>query len=141
LIGNIGMAISPANPNRIWALIENEPGGGVYRSDNAGATWTLLNQSRDLRQRAWYFGRVFADPVDTNTVYSLNVGTWVSHDGGKTFVATSFRGGSDHHDIWIAPNDPKRFSLTFDQGAATSDDGGKTMVRLSTTTGQFYHVQ
>ncbi|MEO6878397.1 MAG: glycosyl hydrolase, partial [Gemmatimonadaceae bacterium] len=71
LIGNVGMAISPANPNRVWALIENEPGGGVYRSDNAGASWTLLNQSRDLRQRAWYFGRLFADPKDTNTVYGL----------------------------------------------------------------------
>jgi photosystem II stability/assembly factor-like uncharacterized protein len=140
LIGNVGMAISPANPNRVWALIENEPGGGVYRSDNAGASWTLLNQSRDLRQRAWYFGRVFADPKDTNTVYSLNVGTYVSHDGGKTFVSTTWRGGSDHHDLWISPNDPNRLSVAFDQGAATTSDGGKTMVRVNTPTGQFYHV-
>jgi photosystem II stability/assembly factor-like uncharacterized protein len=140
LIGNVGMAISPAKPNRIWALIENEPGGGVYRSDDAGATWTLLNQSRDLRQRAWYFSRLFADPKDTNVVYSLNVGTFVSRDGGKTFGATSWRGGSDHHDLWIAPNDPQRLAVAYDQGAATTSDGGKTMVHINTPTGQFYHA-
>jgi photosystem II stability/assembly factor-like uncharacterized protein len=140
LIGNIGMTISPAKPSRLWALIENEPGGGVYRSDDAGATWTLLNQSRDIRQRAWYFGRVFADPRDTNVVYSLNVGTFVSRDGGKTFGSTTWRGGSDHHDIWIAPNDPTRFAVTFDQGAATTTDGGQKMTPVNTPTGQFYHV-
>ena len=139
LIGNVGMAISPAKPSRVWALIENEPGGGVYRSDDAGATWTLLNQSRDLRQRAWYFGRVFADPKDTNTVYSLNVSNWVSHDGGKTFTAGP-RAGSDHHDLWIAPNDPKRMAIAYDQGIGFSTDGGANMIRTNTPTGQFYHV-
>src|SRR4029079_12900390 len=140
LIGNVGMSLSPAKPNRIWALIENEPGGGVYRSDDAGATWTLLNQSRDLRQRAWYFGRVFADPKDTNTVYSLNVGTFVSHDGGKTFAATTWRGGSDHHDMWIAPDNSNRFAVAYDQGMGCTPDGGPNMVRTNTPTGQFYHV-
>jgi photosystem II stability/assembly factor-like uncharacterized protein len=140
LIGNVGMSLSPAKPNRIWALIENEPGGGVYRSDDAGATWTLLNQSRDLRQRAWYFGRVFADPKDTNTVYSLNVGTFVSHDGGKTFASTTWRGGSDHHDMWIAPDNPQRFAVAYDQGIGFTTDGGPNMVRTATPTGQFYHV-
>jgi photosystem II stability/assembly factor-like uncharacterized protein len=139
LIGNVGMAISPAKPSRIWALIENEPGGGVYRSDDAGTTWTLLNQSRDLRQRAWYFGRVFADPKDTNTVYSLNVSNWVSRDGGKTFTA-ALRAGSDHHDLWIAPNDPKRMAISYDQGIAFTTDGGTEMTRTNTPTGQFYHV-
>jgi photosystem II stability/assembly factor-like uncharacterized protein len=140
LIGNVGMTLSPAKPNRIWAIIENEPGGGVYRSDDAGATWTLLNQSRDLRQRAWYFSRVIADPKDTNTVYSLNVGTFVSHDGGKTFGATTWRGGSDHHDLWIAPDNPQRLAVAYDQGAAVTTDGGTNMVRINTPTGQFYHV-
>jgi photosystem II stability/assembly factor-like uncharacterized protein len=140
LIGNIGLTISPAKPNRLWAIIENEPGGGVYRSDDAGATWALMNQSRDIRQRAWYFSRVIADPRDTNVVYSLNVGTFVSKDGGKTFVATTFRGGSDNHDLWIAPNDPARLAIAFDQGAATTSDGGTNMVRINTPTGQFYHV-
>jgi photosystem II stability/assembly factor-like uncharacterized protein len=140
LIGNIGMTISPANPNRLWALIENEPGGGVYRSDDAGATWALMNQSRDIRQRAWYFSRVFADPKDTNVVYSLNVGTFISKDGGKTFGPTTFRGGSDNHDLWIAPNDPARLAIAYDQGASTTSDGGTNMTRVTTPTGQFYHV-
>ncbi|MEP6619003.1 MAG: glycosyl hydrolase [bacterium] len=140
LIGNIGMAISPAKPNRLWALIENEPGGGVYRSDDAGATWALMNQSRDIRQRAWYFSRLFADPKDTNVVYGLNVGTFVSKDGGKTFGQTAFRGGSDNHDLWIAPNDPTRLAIAYDQGASTTSDGGTNMIRVTTPTGQFYHV-
>jgi photosystem II stability/assembly factor-like uncharacterized protein len=139
LIGNVGMTISPANPNRVWALIENEPGGGVYRSDDAGAHWTLLNQDRDLRQRAWYFSRIFADPKDTNTIYGLNVSTVVSHDGGKTWGSTTWRGGSDNHDLWIAPNDPNRLAIAYDQGGSTTSDG-RTMQRVETPTGQFYHV-
>jgi len=140
LIGNVSLALSPAKPNRIWAQIENEPGGGVYRSDDAGATWTLLNQDRDLRQRAWYFSRLFADPKDSNTVYGLNVSNWVSHDGGKTFTAAAIRGGSDNHDLWISPDDPQRMALAYDQGAVTSTDGGKTTTIVNTPTGQFYHV-
>ena len=139
IIGNVGMAISPAAPNRVWALIENEPNGGVYRSDDAGAHWTLLNQSRDLRQRAWYFSRLFADPKDSNVVYGLNVSTMMSKDGGKTWGPTPFRGGSDNHDLWIASNDPNRFAISYDQGASTTTDG-KTMQRVDTPTGQFYHV-
>jgi photosystem II stability/assembly factor-like uncharacterized protein len=140
IIGNVGMAISPAKPSRLWALIENEPNGGVYRSDDAGATWTLLNQDRDLRQRAWYFSRLFADPQDTNHVIGLNVGTLESMDGGKTWKSTSWRGGSDHHDLWIAPNDAHRFVVAYDQGASVTADDGKTMTRLAVPTGQFYHV-
>jgi photosystem II stability/assembly factor-like uncharacterized protein len=140
IIGNVGMAISPAAPNRVWALIENEPNGGVYRSDDAGAHWTLLNQDRDLRQRAWYFSRLFADPKDSNVVYGLNVSTMMSKDGGKTWTGTPWRGGSDHHDLWIASNDPKRFVISYDQGASVTKDGGKTMQRVDTPTGQFYHV-
>ncbi len=139
LIGNVGMAISPAKPDRVWAIIENEPGGGVYRSDDAGATWSLINQSRDLRQRAWYFSRLFADPKDSNVVYGLNVSTYMSKDGGKTFGPTTFRGGSDNHEMWIAPNDPKRLAIVYDQGASVTTDG-KTMQRVETPTGQFYHV-
>ena len=140
LIGNVGMAISPANPNRLWAIIENEPNGGVYRTDNGGTSWTLINQSRDLRQRAWYFSRLIADPKDTNVVYGLNVGTFVSKDGGKTFGATAWRGGSDNHDLWIAPNDGQRLGVAYDQGAAVTSDGGTNTARITTPTGQFYHV-
>ncbi|MFI5230467.1 MAG: WD40/YVTN/BNR-like repeat-containing protein [Gemmatimonadales bacterium] len=138
IIGNVGMTISPAKPNRLWALIENEPNGGVYRSDDAGATWTLLNQDRDLRQRAWYFSRLFADPKDTNTIYAPNVTPMWSRDGGKTF-ARAF-GGGDNHAMWIAPDDPKRLVVVHDNGAILTSDGGATSTRLAVPTGQFYHV-
>jgi len=138
IIGNVGMAISPAKPNRLWALIENEPNGGVYRSDDAGATWTLLNQDRDLRQRAWYFSRLFADPKDTNVVYAPNVTPLWSKDGGKTF--TRAFGGGDNHVMWIASNDPKRIVVGHDNGAILTTDGGTTSTRLAIPTGQFYHV-
>jgi photosystem II stability/assembly factor-like uncharacterized protein len=138
IIGNVGMAISPAKPNRVWALIENEPNGGVYRSDDAGQNWTLMNQDRDLRQRAWYFSRLFADPKDTNVVYAPNVTPLWSQDGGKTF-ARAF-GGGDNHVMWIAPNDSKRMVVGHDNGAILTTDGGTTSIRLAIPTGQFYHV-
>ena len=83
LWGKVGLAVSPARSSRVWALIENDA-GGVYRSDDGGTTWTKLNQERKLRQRAWYYSRVFADPKDTNIVYALNTGFYRSRDGGKT---------------------------------------------------------
>jgi photosystem II stability/assembly factor-like uncharacterized protein len=138
IIGNVGMTISPAKPSRIWALIENEPGGGVYRSDDAGATWTLLNQDRDLRQRAWYFSRLTADPKDTNIVFAPNVNPLWSQDGGKTF--TRAFGGGDNHIVWIAPNDSKRIVVGHDNGAILTTDGGTTSTRLAIPTGQYYHV-
>ena len=138
VIGNVGMAISPANPNRVWALIENEPNGGVYRSDDAGATWTLLSQDREMGQRAWYFSRLTADPKDTNIVYAPNVSPLWSKDGGKTF--TRAFGGGDNHIVWVAPNDPKRVVVGHDNGAILTTDGGVTSTRLNIPTGQFYHV-
>ncbi|MDB4873704.1 MAG: hypothetical protein JWM41_150 [Gemmatimonadetes bacterium] len=138
IIGNVGMTISPANPKRIWALIENEPNGGVYRSDDAGASWTLLSQDRELRQRAWYFSRLFADPKDTNTVYAPNVSPLWSQDGGKTF--TRAFGGGDNHVMWIAANDAKRIVVGHDNGAILTTDGGTTSIRLAIPTGQYYHV-
>jgi photosystem II stability/assembly factor-like uncharacterized protein len=138
IIGNVGMAVSPAKPSRIWALIEHEPNGGVYRSDDAGATWSLLNQDRDLRQRAWYFSRLFADPKDTNVVHAPNVTPLWSQDGGKTF--TRAFGGGDNHVMWIAPTDSKRIVVGHDNGAILTTDGGTTSTRLAIPTGQFYHV-
>ncbi len=138
VIGNVGMAISPAKPNRIWALIEHEPNGGVYRSDDAGASWTLLNQDRDLRQRAWYFSRLFADPKDSNVVYAPNVTPLWSQDGGKTF--TRAFGAGDNHVMWISPTDSKRMVVGHDNGAVLTTDGGTTSTHLNIPTGQFYHV-
>ncbi len=104
LLGNVGLAISPAKPSRVWALIEADQ-GGVYRSDDGGATWRYVNAERKLRQRPWYYSRVFADSKDTNTVYALNVLAYKSTDGGETFKVFPDPHG-DNHDMWIASNDP-----------------------------------
>ncbi|MES1259783.1 MAG: glycosyl hydrolase, partial [Gemmatimonadota bacterium] len=133
--GNIGIAVSPANPRRVWALIEADS-GGVYRSDDAGATWHFMNNDRNLRQRAWYFSRLTADPQDSNTVYAGNVGGFVSHDGGKTFPGGL--GNGDTHDYWIDPNNNKRIAVAGDPGITISNDGVQT--RANIPTGQYYHV-
>jgi photosystem II stability/assembly factor-like uncharacterized protein len=133
--GNIGIAISPANPQRVWALVEAEA-GGVFRSDDAGATWHFMNNNRNLLQRAWYFSKLTADPKDTNTVYAGNVGGFVSHDGGKTFPGGL--GNGDTHQYWIDPTDPKRIAVAGDPGVIISVDGVQT--RANIPTGQYYHV-
>lgn len=135
--GNIGFAVAPKMPNRVWALIEAEE-GGVYRSDDAGATWQLLNQDRNLRQRAWYYSKLTADPLDPNVVWAGNVGGFVSRDGGKTFQ--SGLGNGDTHQYWIAPNDPKRIAVAGDPGITLTYDGGTTQIRANLPTGQYYHV-
>ncbi|MDQ6886150.1 MAG: glycosyl hydrolase [Gemmatimonadota bacterium] len=138
VIGNIGLTISPANPNRLWALIEADS-GGVFRSDDAGKTWTRTNSERKLRQRAWYYTRIFADPKDTGSVYALNTGFYRSTDGGKTFKGIPVPHG-DNHDLWIAPNDAKRMIEANDGGANVSFDGGKNWSDEDFATAQFYHV-
>ncbi|MEN9509951.1 MAG: hypothetical protein RLZZ621_2514, partial [Gemmatimonadota bacterium] len=107
-LGAIGITVSPAKPSRLWAIIEHEPNGGVYRSDDAGATWQFMTGDRNLRQRSWYYSKLYADPKDTNVVYGPNVSPLVSKDGGKTF--TRGFGGGDNHDIWIDPTNPKRIA-------------------------------
>lgn len=99
--GISGITVSPANSNRLWAIIENED-GGVFRSDDAGKTWTKTNSERDLRQRAWYYSRIYADPLSEDIVYVVNVRYHKSKDGGKTFTAHNANHG-DHHDLWIDP--------------------------------------
>jgi photosystem II stability/assembly factor-like uncharacterized protein len=136
--GNIGMAVSPANPSRVWALIEADS-GGLFRSEDAGATWAKVNEDRRLRQRAWYYSRVFADPKDANTVYTLNTGLYRSTDGGKTIRAISVPHG-DNHDLWIASNDPKRMINANDGGANVSFNGGASWSEQDFATAQFYHV-
>ena len=135
--GNIGIAISPAKPSRVWALIEADS-GGVYRSDDAGATWQFLNGDRNLRQRAWYYTKIFADPKDTNVILGANVGGYISHDGGKTFQPGF--GNGDTHDFWIDPANPKRIAVAGDPGIAISLDGGQTRISANIPTGQYYHV-
>ncbi|HEV2181449.1 MAG TPA: glycosyl hydrolase [Gemmatimonadaceae bacterium] len=138
IIGDIGITVSPANPQRVYAIVESDS-GGVFRSDDGGATWTRTNQERKLRQRAWYYSRIFADPKDTNTVYVVNVSFFRSTDGGKTFTPIQVPHG-DNHDLWIAPNDPKRMIESNDGGATVTFDGGKAWTDEDFATAQFYHV-
>ena len=84
--GIIGVTVSPANPDRVWAIIEADDGGGVFRSDDAGETWKKINSDRALRSRAWYYTRIIADSQNENRVYVMNVSYGVSEDGGKTFT-------------------------------------------------------
>ena len=140
IIGNVGLAVSAAKPSRLWAIVEADS-GGVFRSEDGGATWTRTNDERKLRQRAWYFSRIFADPKDTNRVYVLNVHAFRSDDGGKTFDSTIVTPSTDNHDLWIAPDDPKRMIEANDGGATVSINGGRSWLPEAQPTGQFYHVE
>jgi photosystem II stability/assembly factor-like uncharacterized protein len=137
-IGIVGITVSPANPDRLWAIIEAED-GGVFHSDDAGKTWTKTNEERNLRQRAWYYTRIYADPKNADTVYVLNTGFYKSNDGGKTFTGISVPHG-DNHDLWIAPDDPNRMINSNDGGANVSFNGGKSWTEQDQPTAQFYRV-
>ena len=139
LLGNMGITVSGANANRVWAIIEADS-GGVYRSDDAGATWTKTNSDRSLRQRAWYYTKIHADPTDANVVYVNNVNFHKSTDGGKTFRPVRGIPHGDSHDFWIAPNDNRRMIEGDDGGASVSTDGGRTWTDQDYATAQFYHV-
>ncbi|MFN9328205.1 MAG: WD40/YVTN/BNR-like repeat-containing protein, partial [Cyclobacteriaceae bacterium] len=137
--GIVGVTVSPVNSNRVYAIIENE-NGGVYRSDDEGKTWRKMNDSRDLRQRAWYYSRIYADTQDVDMVYVVNVSYHRSKDGGRTFQAYNAPHG-DHHDLWIAPEDNQRMAIADDGGAQVSFDGGENWTTYGNQpTGQFYRV-
>ena len=138
-LGIIGVAVSPANSQRVWAMVEAKE-GGLFRSDDGGETWKKLNDDRNLRQRAWYYTRIYADTQDEDLVYVLNVRYHKSKDGGKTFSEHVAPHG-DHHDLWIAPEDPKRMIIGDDGGAQVSFDGGENWSTYhNQPTAQFYRV-
>lgn len=140
LLGKIGVAVSPANSNRVWAIIENQNGGGLFRSENGGDTWRRITADRNLRQRAWYYSKVIADPKNENGVYVLNVGFWKSTDGGSTFSRIGTPHG-DHHDLWIDPNDPQRMVIGDDGGGQVTYNGGEGWSSYYTSaTAQIYQV-
>jgi photosystem II stability/assembly factor-like uncharacterized protein len=138
VLGKIGLSVSGADSNRVYAQIEAED-GGFFLSDDAGATWKLVTDRRELRQRAFYYTRVYADPKAKDTVYVLNVGFNKSVDAGKTWTTIRPPHG-DNHDMWIASDDPKRMVEANDGGANVSVNGGETWTDQDFPTAQFYHV-
>jgi photosystem II stability/assembly factor-like uncharacterized protein len=125
MVGKIAVSVSGADSKRVYALIEaaNDE-GGVFRSDDGGASFTRVSETRNLQQRAFYYCRIYADPIDVDTVYGLNTGIYKSTDGGKTFVGFPGTHG-DNHDLWINPKDNKIIGSSNDGGAAVTLDGGK----------------
>jgi photosystem II stability/assembly factor-like uncharacterized protein len=163
-VGKIGIAVSPSNPNRLWAVVDdlgtgNTParggggggggggaarntGGGVYISDDAGANWKLVNSENRLWGRGWYFGGVAVDPTNSDRAYVINTATYMTTDAGKTFVPIKGApGGDDYHQMWINPRDGNRMVLSSDQGTVVSVDGGKSWSTwYNQPTAQIYHV-
>lgn len=138
-LGIIGIAVSPVKNDRVFAIVENE-NGGVFRSDDGGLTWQKTNDTRSLRQRAWYYSRIYADTQDEEVVYVVNVQYHKSNDGGKTFKSYSAPHG-DHHDLWIAPENGQRMIIGDDGGAQVSFDGGENWsTYYNQPTAQFYRV-
>lgn len=139
VMGKIGISVSRANPNIVWAIIEAED-GGLYRSDDAGKTWRLVNEDRLLRARSWYYMHILAHPTEPETVYIMNAPLVESKDGGKTFVDLNTRHG-DNHQLWINPVQPRYMVNANDGGGNVSIDGGKNWSRQDNQpTAQFYRV-
>lgn len=141
IVGRIGVAVSPAMPDRVWALVEApENRGGLYRSDNAGQSWQKTNGERRFLQRAWYYIHVYADPKDAETVYVLNTGFSKSNDGGRTFQSYRVPHG-DNHDLWINPLDPKKMINANDGGANVSFNGGLSWSgQMNQPTAEIYRI-
>ncbi|MFP4505879.1 MAG: VPS10 domain-containing protein [Cyclobacteriaceae bacterium] len=139
LMGKIGISVSRANPNRIWANIEAEK-GGVYRSDDGGKKWQLTSSDRATQARSWYYMEVFADPQNEEVVYVLNAPMLKSIDGGKTFKPVATPHG-DNHDLWIDPTDNQRMINANDGGANVSFNAGKSWsTQENQPTVQFYRA-
>ncbi|GAB5553811.1 MAG: hypothetical protein Sapg2KO_34020 [Saprospiraceae bacterium] len=137
--GIIGVTVSPLNSERVWAIIENQE-GGVFRSDDGGETWRKTSSNRNLRQRAWYYSRIYADTQDEDRVYICNVGFWVSKDGGSNFTQIPTPHG-DHHDLWINPNNNQTMAIADDGGAQVSYDQAENWTTYyNQPTSQFYRV-
>lgn len=137
--GIVGVAVAASNPDKIYAIVENEK-GGMYMSADGGETWTLTSNDNNIRQRAWYYTKVYVDPKNENLVYAPNVNFMRSRDGGRTFQSVNTPHG-DHHDLWIDPEDGNRMVVADDGGAQVSFDGGNNWsTYLNQPTAQIYRV-
>ncbi len=166
-VGRIGIAIAPGNSNRLWAVVDDlgsaappargrggrtpaipdsqpdaKPTGGVFLSNDAGQTWRRVSTEQRLDSRGWYFNGVAVDPVNADRAYIINTTTYMTTDGGKTFVPIKGApGGDDYHQMWINPKDGNRMVLSSDQGVVISVDGGKTWSSwYNQPTAQLYHL-
>ncbi|HJP97551.1 MAG TPA: hypothetical protein VJ862_03205 [Rhodanobacteraceae bacterium] len=144
VLGKIGVAVAPSNPDVVYALVQANLGdgepGGLYRSDNAGRTWKLMNTNMAITQRAFYYMRVFVDPKNANTIWMPNVQLLVSHDGGKTIKQVPTPHG-DNHALWFNPSNPAIMIEGNDGGATVSLNGGRSWsTEMNQPTGQFYHA-
>lgn len=141
LVGKIGVAVAASNPDKVYAIVEAEPGeGGLYVSNDAGDSWSLVNGSRLIQARSWYYMHIGVDPTDENTVYIMNAPLLKSIDGGKTFEPMSAPHG-DHHDMWFNPENGANFINANDGGATVTFDGGETWSSIyNQPTAQFYRV-
>ncbi|MEI6583589.1 MAG: glycosyl hydrolase [Chitinophagia bacterium] len=138
-VGKIGVAISPVDPNRVWAIVEAND-GGLYRSDDGGTHWKMVNNERKLRQRAFYYSRIVADPTNKDGIYGLNVNFYKSIDGGVTFKQSIKVPHGDNHDLWIDPTDPMRLAAANDGGGTISVNGGLSWTDEDFPTAQLYHI-
>jgi photosystem II stability/assembly factor-like uncharacterized protein len=139
VVGRIGLAVSGADPNRVWALFEHAD-GGLFRSEDGGDTWALVNDERRIRQRAFYYTHVFADHQDENVVYVQNTSLFRSEDGGETYEVINNGTHGDFHDFWIDPDDPGHLIVGNDGGGAVSFDTGDRWTDQEFSTAQFYHA-
>ena len=161
-VGKIGIAVAPSNANRLYAVVDDlgtgvarpirgggavsgsapVAKGGVYLSDDAGATWKLVNSEQRLWGRGWYFGQIAVDPANPDRAYDINTATYMTMDAGKTWVPVKGApGGDDYHQLWINPKDGNRMVLSSDQGTVISVDGSKTWSTwYNQPTAQIYHV-
>jgi photosystem II stability/assembly factor-like uncharacterized protein len=162
-VGKIGIAVAPSNPKRLWAVVDDigeavaraaagppgppdpntpKPKGGVYLSDDAGATWRLVNSEQRLWGRGWYFESVTVDPTNPDKAYVINTATYMTSDAGKSFIPVKGApGGDDYHQIWVNPKDPNRMVLSSDQGTVVSVDGAKSWSTwYNQPTAEIYHV-
>ena len=161
-VGKIGIAVSPSNPNRLYAVVDDlgaaiarpirsaatpaadapKPSGGVYLSDDAGATWRQVNAEQRLWGRGWYFGQITVDPTNPDRAYDINTATYMTMDAGKTWVPVKGApGGDDYHQLWINPKDGNRMVLSSDQGTVVSVDGARTWSTwYNQPTAQIYHI-
>jgi photosystem II stability/assembly factor-like uncharacterized protein len=141
-LGRIGITVAPSEPRRLFATVEARTNGGLYRSDDAGETWSIVNDDPRVTMRGSDFAEVKVDPKNPDVVYTGSIVAWKSIDGGRTFTAwRGAPGGDDYHRLWINPIDPRVILLAGDQGAVITVNGGETWSSwYNQPTAQFYHV-